>query len=680
MDSIELQFKITFRMIRFLVFVLSFLLFNTSFAQHYSTNELQLIKEINDVLKDNHVEYENIYPKINSRITNCLLNELDPDSKYLTENEYIKIDSLLTGFTLQDRFTSHVLEVARELYKNRLTATLNILNSLGSLDFFEEDSALVSINSNIALYSEDDKALKDRWENILKLRILTRYKGDSLTIGLSNDELNSLLNTKLKLEIASEICKVEMLLTEQHLSRDVLSAYLKSFCKSFDPHTNFLLNQEDNDFRNSLASEFYGTGISFGQDGGYFFVTAIQPLSSASSENEITVGDEITGVVLDGRLVSPACLSLYELNSLFYGEDNTSLELELRSSNDKLYRRFKLSKRMVNNAINHTYSFVLTDNDLKLGYILFPSFYAPKGANGRSSAQDLALILLEMNKKKVDGIIMDLRNNGGGSIIEAADLLGYFIDYGPLFSISTQDNLEGVLVKDTKKGKLVNNRVIFLVNALSASASEIVAATMQKYPNTLIVGSSTFGKATGQTLIPIKSKYTNKSEGTVIVTNIKVFRFNGTSYQKEGVVPDIQLPTIINKSLFSEADYKNVLEPGSARAFHPIQYRNEPIDSLNILVTERENLLEIEAQSKLLEAKFSDSLYISLQYDKFSDVLESLRENQFKKAETFEIVPLEDNEVFLNESNQIKLHKEKDPILNEVFIIFRDWIEIQNSN
>lgn len=664
---------------KFLVFILSIILFNSSLAQHYSANDIQLISEVDKVLKENHVDYDRVYPHVSSRIAKGLLNELDPESEYLTEKEVARINLLLSNFKLDGDFTNNALEEIIEIYENRLHRTLDILTEIKHVNFFAKDSISVSIKSDTIYYVSNNEELKTYWERRLKLQVLSRHKNDSLTIRLSKDRLNSFLNEKLDLEKTFEACKIETFFKEQNLSKQVLNAYLKAYCKSFDSHSNFFLPEEEDDFLNSLASEFYGTGITFGQNGANFYVKNIQPFSYASTKNEIRVGDEITGVVVDGKLVSPACLSTNELNILFYGDDDPTLELELKSFEDKQYRRFKLVKSVVNSSTNHTYSFILSNEDIDIGYIQFPSFYVPFGANGRSSAQDLALILIEMKKHEVNGIIIDLRNNGGGSIREAADILGYFIDYGPLFTVVTQQNQEGILMKDTKKGKLIDVKVIFLVNALSASASEIVAAVMQEYPSALVVGSPTFGKATGQILIPIKTQHVQKSEGTVVVTDLKVFRFNGTTYQGEGVVPDIILPTFINKSFFSETNYSYVLKLGEARKFRQLAFRNEPIDSLNFLARERGSLSRIDSLSKLLADRFASPHQISLNYNEYSNIFPDLMDNDLEINEGIEIESMEDNAAFLKESGRIKAYEEKDPILNEVFLIFQDWIQITNT-
>lgn len=339
-----------------------------------------------------------------------------------------------------------------------------------------------------------------------------------------------------------------------------------------------------------------------------------------------------------------------------------------------------LVKSWVNNNENHTYSFMLKDSLTQVGYVSFPAFYSPMIVGARSSAEDMALILLELRKHTLDGLIIDLRYNGGGSLDEANDLIGYFTDYGPIFTTKTKENSDGLLYKDSKRGSLISGKMVFLVNGLSASASELVVAAMQFYPNSLVVGAPTFGKATGQTVIPIQPKYTKTPHGSVIVTNLKAYRIDGSTYQGEGVLPDIVLPSLFTKELISESlfQYPLINETLSKR-FSPTQQRNEPIDSLLLRVERRNSLTLMDSLGRRLNQYWQDSTGVSLHFNSFRNLFGEIVDYDFDMTDEFEMIPLETDEAFLKESKQISDLKLRDPILAETFRIVKDWAFLTNQ-
>ncbi|MEQ6168313.1 S41 family peptidase [Ekhidna sp. MALMAid0563] len=664
---------------RFLLILLASLTYLTTKSQHYSTDDVQIINAVDEQFSQNHVEYKRLFPKIKKRFATQLLNQIDPEARYLTKREAEEIRNNLSEFNLSQSFTRKQLEEIRTLVDSRFKSTLKILESIDGVDFFENDSVYFNIYYDSAQFSEDDKELKDRWARYLKYEVLLRSHDNSLLEANTKAKFNSILNQKFSDELASSICYLNQLLKDEALTNYVLRAYLRAYCKSFDPHSEFLSKQESNLFVESLSSESYGTGIRISKDGNKLFISDIMPFSQASFNEDISVGDEITKILINDQLLAPSCISDEMLNEFFYGDRNTEIEFESKSSEDFQFRRVKLTKGIVNNHLNHTYFFILSNENINIGYVQFPSFYSKYTLDSRSAAEDLALILLELKKKSVDGLILDLRNNGGGSVKEAADLLGYFIDYGPLFTIVDQENPEGKLIKDTKRGKVIDSKIIFLVNSLSASASELVASTMQKYPNSLVIGSPTFGKATGQTLLPVKTKYARDTQGVVSITSIKTYRFDGSSYQGVGVIPDILLPSVLSKSIVSEENYPFVLNHGSSRKFRQLKYRVEPIDSLRKLSSERNSLTNVKRVRDDLNTKLSNNSGISLNYENFENPYQKLQSFQPEPHTYFEIETTEENEAFIEESNRIRNNKQKDVLLKEVFQIFEDWIRLTKT-
>ena len=663
----------------FLMFFLNLLISDGIEAQNFTSHNFSLVTEVHERIKKYHVEYQEIYPLIKDRFPQKLVQQLDPKSKYLIDKDIDIIYKLAEGFNISETFTRNVLEGLHELFGQRLIETKGLLLKIEQVNFFEQDSILVSGSFDNIHYKREDSTNGRRWIQYLKNQVLQYYQRDSSLLSSTQDQINSKLNERIKFEIDTELCVIESILNS--LSKILVDRYIQAFCLSFDPHTSFISAQDESTYMDHLSSESYGTGIAYEQVGNRFYVSDIKPFSTADIISTINAGDEITGVMIGDQIKAPSCIPTNKLWNLFYGHEHRIIQLEIKSRTSARSKLYLLKKNNTRNLSNHVYSFVLKNDRLLVGYVRFPRFYAPISTGDNSSSQDLAVVLLNLKKHGIRDIILDLRNNGGGDIKEAHDLLGYFIDYGPLFSIVTNDNPSGTLYKDTKRGKLVDGKVIYLVNAASASASELVVSAVQKYPNSLVVGSETYGKATGQSIIPITLPYANGSQGIVAVTSIKIFRFDGSNYQSEGVKPDITLPTIINKNMFGESFLDNIIKHQPMRKFRPVTSRDIPLDSLRKLKSKRNSLKRIDSLNNLLKYELLTPHYISLNYNDFKRRTKRLEKFELEQISTdFEIVSLEDDEAYLNESKKIKKNMNENLILSEVFRIFEDWKNLTEND
>ena len=647
-------------------------------AQHFTTDDVQLIEVLNEAFEENHVDYGSLFPTISSRFSQSLINRMDPDAEFLLDSDTAEIHRLTKTFSLNPKITRANLESLRELFSSRLSSLQRLLEGIDQLDFFESDSILLDLKQKN--YAYDERSLKQQWVRELKQTVLEKYAKDSVLQEKANAQINDYLNEKLKVVLEDEVCRITLKLQEKEVTDFILHAYLRAYAMSFDPHSDFLSAKEENEFINSLSSELYSTGINFSRSANGCTITSIASFSSASDHPDIRKGDKIVRVKVDDEMISPLCISPEVLSEMFFGFASDAVTVELRSSVDRKFRVFELEKHPVRNTTNHIYSYLIEDEEVSVAHILLPSFYSPFFEGDNSSSQDLAIALLEAKRRAVDGIIIDLRDNGGGSVQEAMELLGFFIDYGPLFTIQDKENPSGKLQKDTKKGMLVNAKVIFLVNSLSASASEMVVATMKKYPGSLVVGAQTFGKATGQTMLPIKTTYAKSYQGSALVTSIKVFGFDGSNYQGVGVTPDIILPTVYDKDMASETDYDYVLRHGLIRNFRPIKVRREPIDSLVSLASSRSTLSSMDSISQIVSRIIQNPAYYPLKYDDYRNSLSILEEASMEKVEGFEVQSLETNEAFMNRSMNIGKRSENDRILLESFNIMKDWVQLTKTD
>ncbi|MEM9328375.1 MAG: S41 family peptidase [Bacteroidota bacterium] len=648
-----------------------------SAGQYYKSEDLLLIEEVEGLIQQHHVDFEELESVVSERIPPLIAEELDTDAKYLTKKELEAIVDMFEGTPVNASTLFDNLENIIERFEMRLSGAYAMLGDFEQMNFFEPDSVTICFAADAYEFAEDATALAERWSRRLKYNVLSKHHGDSTLVGSSPLSINKALNGSLAYEIKAERCKMESLLEDkEEMAKYVLVAALKAYCRSFDPHTSYFPVELAEIFMSALSSEHFSTGITYDLKGNDYVVSAIDPMSDASTFPEINVGDEITGIIFNDELTSLSCLSGGELFLAFYGDGSPELELEIRSVRDKKFRNFTLTKDKVYNEANHIFSFVLEEQGLEIGYIQFPSFYSESLFGGRNSAEDMALALLNLKSKGVHDVIIDLRNNGGGSIKEASELLGYFVDYGPLFTVVTRERPDGVLEKDTKRGKVVTGKVIFLVNGFSASASEIVAATMQKYPNALVVGSSTYGKATGQGIFSLETEGSSASLGGVVVTMLRCYRFDGTHYQGQGVAPDVIIPTIWTNAIGNEAGLPYALEHRAARPFRPLKQRNEPVEELNLRSQARNSLSSIDSLSQALVERLNDEYRVPLSYEDFSLELGGWRTANALDTMNFVIRNFETNEAFEAESTRRRGELTRDAVLYETFRIFDDWISL----
>lgn len=657
----------------FLTFVISW-----AYAQN-DFNGQQMFEAVDVILQENHIDYSNGLKNIDNRLPYLFLKEIDPDSKYLITPVVQSIYDIWYGFDPRNKNVDQLINETAVLFKEQLYTEMNYLLHHPECDFFLEDSVVISLmNSDTLDFDNYQGELEALWTKRLKYEVLISHKTDSVIAGLSRKEINLFLNERLKELIEAEKCVIESMLTEEALENYLLEGFLQAYCQSFDPHSQFLSNQNSERFISSLSSEVYSSGISFAKSGNKFVISDISSFSDAAGYEEISLGDEITGVSVRGEFSAPICLDMNVLNEIFYGDSKPTIELRLKSKKDNRVREFRLIKESNKNASNHTFSYLLNYDNHTVGYIQFPGFYSKYNVQSRSSSQDMALILLALKNKGIEDVIVDLRNNGGGSIYEASEIIKFFTNYGPLFSEVRTGMIDPELIKDTKKGQILSGKIVFLVNGFSASASEIVASAMQKYPNSLIVGSATYGKATGQTMKPVNVNRGGDSQGTVVVTNLKIYRFNGFSYQGDGVQPDVVIPTWYNRTLASESSLDFPLLCEKTRTYKSIFPRQVPLGELKNYSQARIENSEYDSLIRGFNHAMASDHRISLNFEefKFPSVLgrrSQLTENQLSIEE------LEWNDAFSKDSQKIKEGLKKDPILMEAFNIHKDWVELTKS-
>ena len=334
-------------------------------------------------------------------------------------------------------------------------------------------------------------------------------------------------------------------------ARDAFSVYINAFTYVYDPHTNYFSPRSSEDFNMSFNLSLEGIGAVLTMDNDYVEISSLVPGGPAEQEGQLKPKDRIVSISqsTEGPFIDVVGWRLDDVVDLIRGPKGTIVVLEVLTEEGEVEqtRRIPIQRDKVNLNEERAKKKILTlnhnGNDYKIGVIEVKKFYVDMAAesrrvpNYRSVTRDVREIINELNEENVDGVLLDLRNNGGGSLNEAHKLTSLFVESGPTVQVQGKGNLQ--VFRDGDENMAWSGPLAVIVNRQSASASEIVAGAIQDYKRGLILGNRTYGKGTVQTLVPL-------NQGQLKVTQAKYYRITGESTQHEGVRPDIEYPSLID--------------------------------------------------------------------------------------------------------------------------------------
>lgn len=525
----------------------------------------QVIASLNvvELLKRHHYNKPPLNDARSEKIFDSYLKMLDPSRSYFMEsdiNEFGKwrrnFDDFLKNGNLDPGFTIYRRHLER--LQSRLQFALGTLEKgVDGFDFTVDEELL--IDREKAAWPKDVAELDDLWRKRVKDEVL-RLK----IAGKEPDAIQELLTKRYKNQLSR---------LEQTRSEDVFQTYINAFAQSYDPHTQYLSpdNAENFDINMSLSLE--GIGAVLQSDNEHVKVVRLVPAGPAEKTKQIAPADRIVGVAQgDEEMVDVIGWRLDEVVKLIRGPKGSTVRLEVipasNAPNDQTSRVVSITREAVKLEEQAAKKSVLKLNhegqDYKLGVIEIPAFYLDFKAlragdkNYKSTTRDVKKLIGELQEEKVDGIVIDLRNNGGGSLQEATELTGLFIEQGPTVLVRNSDGRVDVLADDSA-GTYYDGPLAVLVNRLSASASEIFAGAMQDYHRALILGGQTFGKGTVQTIQPL-------NHGELKLTLAKFYRVSGQSTQHQGVIPDISYPANVDTKEIGESALPEAMPWDSIRA------------------------------------------------------------------------------------------------------------------
>ena len=537
--------------------------------------------------------------------------------------------------------TCDFLEDWTELALERLSIVDTLLATLQSAEVLGESGGALQKAAKVGDYATDEAALKVRWLRRLK----SLFYEQKFLAPSSADETEDALLDRL---IAQERCKLSK--QRERIEEDdgyVPTQFFDAMALAYDPHTryyHFQLTQLLNVFFSQNAASF-GFQVTENEQG-EISVKKLLPGGPAWRSNKMHVGDVIEKIRFsDGSEADLTCNRLSEVKNFILNKAKSGTEFFLKTATQERFS-IKLNKEKVALDENAVRGYVL-QGEKKMGYVSLPDFY--KGDDDEESeelgcARDVAREIIKLKRENIDGLILDLRSNGGGSLLEALELLGIFIEEGPLIIHEKEDKVR--ILRDRNRGAIYLGPMVLLVNGQSASASELVAATLQDYNRALIVGDTTFGKAVGQRIEQLGSffktkatKATDKLEPAALkITRSRIYRLNGGGYQSLGVAPDIYLPEVFEASERKESLYPFALELKSIER-HPYF---EPLPALP--VSQVADLHQKRMEEAGLNELIRLNTAISSERNKLTD---ELQETYFQRLSELEAEKRNQFETFL---------------------------------
>lgn len=650
----------------------------------------QVISSLNivELLKRQHYNKPPLNDIQSTKVYNNYLKSLDPSRSFFTQadidefdawslrfDDFLKQGELEPGFTIYRRYLDRV--------ESRIEAVLAQLNSDGveNMDFTVEET--LEVDREKSPWAKNQAELDDLWRK--------RLKDEALRLKLAGKEPKA-INELLIKRYNNQLSRLK-----QTRGEDVFQTYINAFAQSYDPHTQYLSpdNAENFDINMSLSLE--GIGAMLQSDNEHVKIASLVPAGPAEKSKLLAPADKIVAVAQGNEeMVDVIGWRLDEVVKLIRGPKGSVVRLEIipasNPPSDQSTRVVAITREAVKLEEQAAKKSVIDiEHDGKtyhMGVIEIPAFYLDFKAlrsgdsNYKSTTRDVKKLITELKAENVDGIVFDLRNNGGGSLQEANELTGLFIPRGPTVQVRNSNGRVDVLTDDTSS-VFYDGPMVVLVNRLSASASEIFAGAMQDYHRALIVGGQTFGKGTVQSIQPL-------NHGELKLTLAKFYRVSGQSTQHQGVLPDIAYPEALNieqvgESALPEAMPWDSIRPAIRNVNNPYQPYLEQLRAQHEQRTAEDPSFIYQREWRVLGDELSQEKSISLNEATRKAKREEIEQRQLTLENNLRIAqgkdPLkklkEEDEENSLPSEEDKLKPEDDAYLTESAHILLDYMQLR---
>lgn len=637
------KFKISTTLLAFLLILNSF---SANAKEINTTNDPEkdkvLVYVLKNILTRGHFVVKDMNDDFSEHVYNSFLEGLDSSKRYFTQKdikEFSKYKYQIDNQLLRDDLTFYKLVYDRFL--DKIKNAKSYYEDLLEEPFNFDKNETIDLDYKNLPFAKNNNELIDYWRKQLKLQTLSRIQEQT---AIQKDKLEKDKNYPVKSfktlekEARAEVLKnmEELYMRIEELENDDwFSTFLNSVVGAFDPHTTYMDPDIKERFDQNISGKLEGIGARLQKKGIYTHVSELVAGGPASKQGELEPGDIILKVAQgEDEPLDIVGMRLDDAIKFIKGKKGTEVQLTVKKKIDGSIRVISIIRDVVQLDETFVKSSIVEKNGKKYAIIDLPSFYIDfSDDNYRDSAKDMEKEIERLKAEGVAGLIVDLRNNGGGSLKTAIEISGLFIEKGPIVQVKYRGE-NPIIKEDIDPTVQWDGAVVVLVNEFSASASEIFAAAMQDYKRGVILGGNqTYGKGTVQNILPINQFYPKyeKDLGYLKMTIQKFYRVNGGSTQKEGVYSDIAMPSRLSYMKYGERDLDGALnwdKVPQAKYTQTNTYANfnDVVYNSKQRIANSENFKMVNEYAKWLKEN-QDNTSFSLNYKRF------FAENELKEKE-----------------------------------------------
>jgi len=660
-----------------------------------------LLQAINMSLQGAHYDPPVVDDAFSQKAFDLYLKNIDGNKRLLLASDTVQLVNYRNEIDNEiNDGTYKLFDLSLELIEKQTKATEVYFEEILAQPFSFIENEEVNLGEDMP-FAKDETELRDRWRKYLKYSVLSRLHDDIIAQEKTLEKGDTIFTPK-SYDSLEYLARKNVLKTHRdwykRLNRldrkDRLALYINSITAVYDPHTNYFPPEQKEDFDIQMSGQLEGIGAQLQEKDGYIKITNIIPGGPSSLQGELMANDLILKVKQEGG--EPIEIIDWRINDavkIIRGKKGTKVTLTVRKP-DGSVKNITITRDVV--VLEETYakSLVLHDQDnIKTGYIYLPTFYADfQNPRGRFSWKDVKVEVEKLKATGIKGIILDLRNNGGGSLDDVVKMGGLFIDQGTNVQVKEKGRQAQVL-EDRYPGAEWDGALVIIINEFSASASEIMAAAMQDYGRAVIVGSSSsHGKGTVQRFLNLNQTLRNKNLpdlGSVKLTIQKFYRINGDATQLKGVSSDVVLPDnyMYIKTGENENDYAMAWDQISSSKYEtkPLDAHNKAIKKSQVRVKKNETFNLIEENARRWELQRETNTFpLSLEAYKAQEVKEKKEGEKYEALNKIVIngfvvknIP-SDLALINSEESRVKRNEEwikgiaKDPYVYEALQIIED--------
>ena len=626
----------------------------TSNSFNESDKDQLLLQLVSYILDEGHYVEKDLDDDFSTKAFDTYIDMIDPYKRYFYNSDINKFKEY--EYLIDDQFKNSDLtffNITHETLLKRIKESKEIYTELFSSPFNYEVDEVLIVSSDESFVSTREE-LKDRWRKTFKYYTLNNLN-DLLT---ENDSVKSLVNNNINFNVvikeyeeksrnsSLEFCNEIYQYYSDRSRQEWFSDYVNAIVYQFDPHTFYFNADEKEDFDVDMSGNYAGIGARLQQKMDKISVVELISGGPAWRQNKLEVGDILLKVRQEDEenSVSIVGMRIKDAVKLIKGPIESSVILTIKKVDGQIVD-LKIPRDIVQMEETYAKSSIVERLDSKYGLINLPKFYFDfDDYSERNAASDIKKEIIRLKEEGIEGLILDLRNNGGGGLKPAVDMAGLFIEEGPIVQVQSFEKKKQIL-KDRDRSIVWDGPLVILVNELSASSSEILAAAMQDYKRAIIIGSKqTYGKGTVQNVLDLNKMIrsnTNGDMGAFKFTIQKYYRINGGSVQLEGVKSDIVIPNRYSYIDFGEKEQDNPLEWDEIT---PVEFTpwssnfdySSAIQKSKLRIKSNEYLKLIDDNAKWIKS-IRDTEEFSLNYFNYTDKIKAdeLTSKSFDKLKDF---------------------------------------------